>query len=56
MRALFAGIEAGHNGAPVISCPYPSGDLCRSAWIRGYAKGGPESGSSQPSDRSPSSQ
>ncbi|MFD9789634.1 Rmf/CrpP fold protein [Streptomyces sp. NPDC059070] len=37
-RALFAGVEAGRNAVPVTSCPYPSGDLRRSAWVHGYAK------------------
>ncbi|MFJ4585316.1 Rmf/CrpP fold protein [Streptomyces echinatus] len=38
VRALFAGINAGRSAAPVTSCPYRSGDLRRSAWIRGYAR------------------
>ncbi|WP_369377650.1 Rmf/CrpP fold protein [Streptomyces sp. cg36] len=38
VRALLAGIEAGRNAAPVTSCPYPRGDLRRSAWVRGYAR------------------
>ncbi|MEU2746666.1 Rmf/CrpP fold protein [Streptomyces collinus] len=38
MRALLDGIDAGHEAAPVTSCPYPSGDLRRSAWLRGYAR------------------
>ncbi|WP_405973325.1 Rmf/CrpP fold protein [Streptomyces sp. NBC_00988] len=37
VRALLAGIEAGRSAAPVTSCPYPRGNLCRSAWVRGYA-------------------
>ncbi|MEL3944491.1 Rmf/CrpP fold protein [Streptomyces sp. LNU-CPARS28] len=41
MRALLAGIEAGRNAAPVTSCPYPAGDLRRSAWLRGYARARP---------------
>ncbi|MFG2277525.1 Rmf/CrpP fold protein [Streptomyces asoensis] len=38
VRALDEGAEAGRDGAPVTSCPYPAGDLRRSAWVRGYAK------------------
>ncbi|MEV5527833.1 Rmf/CrpP fold protein [Streptomyces prunicolor] len=38
VRALLAGIEAGRSATPVTSCPYPSGDLRRSVWVRGYAK------------------
>ncbi|MFF5568090.1 Rmf/CrpP fold protein [Streptomyces sp. NPDC012829] len=38
MRALRAGIDAGRAASPVSSCPYPRGDLRRSAWVRGYAK------------------
>ncbi|MFE2033045.1 Rmf/CrpP fold protein [Streptomyces scopuliridis] len=38
VRALLADIEAGRGAAPITSCPYPSGDLRRSAWLRGYAK------------------
>ncbi|MCT9090596.1 hypothetical protein N4G70_17285 [Streptomyces sp. ASQP_92] len=38
VRALLAGIEAGRGAAPITSCPYPSGDLRRSAWVRGFAK------------------
>ncbi|MFJ8334583.1 Rmf/CrpP fold protein [Streptomyces sp. NPDC094437] len=38
MRTLLAGIEAGRSATPVTSCPYPHGDLRRSAWVRGYAK------------------
>ncbi|MFJ9816167.1 Rmf/CrpP fold protein [Streptomyces sp. NPDC101151] len=41
VRALTAGLEAGKTRAPVSSCPYPAGDLRRSAWVRGYAKGRP---------------
>lgn len=37
-RALREGADAGRNRAPVTSCPYPAGDLLRSAWLRGYAK------------------
>ncbi|MFJ7902381.1 Rmf/CrpP fold protein [Streptomyces sp. NPDC096198] len=38
VRAMLAGIAAGRSAAPVTSCPYPRGDLRRSAWVRGYAK------------------
>ncbi|MGW1162738.1 Rmf/CrpP fold protein [Streptomyces sp. NPDC002519] len=38
VRALLAGIDAGRSAAPITDCPYPSGDLRRSAWVRGYAK------------------
>ncbi|WP_306045551.1 Rmf/CrpP fold protein [Streptomyces acidiscabies] len=41
VRALLAGIEASRSAAPVTSCPYPSGDLRRSAWVRGYSKARP---------------
>jgi ribosome modulation factor len=38
VKALTEGAEAGRRGARLSSCPYPAGDLRRSAWIRGYAK------------------
>ncbi|MFF7415568.1 Rmf/CrpP fold protein [Streptomyces lydicus] len=38
VRALRAGIDAGRAASPVSACPYPRGDLRRSAWVRGYAK------------------
>ncbi|MEL7992283.1 Rmf/CrpP fold protein [Streptomyces albidoflavus] len=41
VRALLAGTEAGRNAAPVTTCPYPSGDLRRSARVRGYTKSRP---------------
>ncbi|WP_308408482.1 Rmf/CrpP fold protein [Streptomyces malaysiensis] len=41
VRAINAGAEAGRNGDPVTSCPFPAGDLRRSAWVRGYAKARP---------------
>ncbi|MDT3395586.1 Rmf/CrpP fold protein [Streptomyces sp. B1866] len=41
LRALNAGRDAGLARRPVTDCPYPSGDLRRSAWVRGYAKGRP---------------
>ncbi|MFI6055511.1 Rmf/CrpP fold protein [Streptomyces violascens] len=41
IRALHAGQEAGRAGDRVTACPYPSGDLRRSAWVRGYAAARP---------------
>ncbi|GAU67678.1 hypothetical protein SSP35_05_02450 [Streptomyces sp. NBRC 110611] len=41
VRAISAGAEAGRQRRPVTDCPYPQGDLRRSAWIRGYAKARP---------------
>ena len=41
VRALDEGAEAGRDRAPVTTCPYPAGDLRRSAWVRGYAKARP---------------
>ncbi|MFI9824423.1 Rmf/CrpP fold protein [Streptomyces sp. NPDC052013] len=41
VRALDEGAAAGREGASVASCPYPAGDLRRSAWVRGYAKARP---------------
>jgi len=41
VRALGEGAAAGREGARVTSCPYPAGDLRRSAWLRGYAKARP---------------
>ncbi|MFE6689634.1 Rmf/CrpP fold protein [Streptomyces sp. NPDC057743] len=38
VRAINAGAAAGRSGDPVTACPFPSGDLRRSAWVRGYAK------------------
>lgn len=38
VKALTEGAEAGRRNASVTSCPYPAGDLRRTAWIRGYAK------------------
>lgn len=38
VQALDEGAEAGREKAAVTSCPYPAGDLRRSAWVRGYAK------------------
>ncbi|MGW5409018.1 Rmf/CrpP fold protein [Streptomyces spiralis] len=41
VRALTEGAAAGRGGSPVTACPYPAGDLRRSAWVRGYAKARP---------------
>lgn len=41
VRALDEGAAAGRDGALVTACPYPAGDLRRSAWVRGYAKARP---------------
>jgi ribosome modulation factor len=41
VRAINAGAEAGRNGDPVTACPFPAGDLRRSAWVRGYANARP---------------
>ncbi|MFI1304051.1 Rmf/CrpP fold protein [Streptomyces sioyaensis] len=38
VRAINAGAEAGHNGNPVTSFPFPAGDLRRETWVRGYRK------------------
>ncbi|MFJ8054948.1 Rmf/CrpP fold protein [Streptomyces sp. NPDC096142] len=38
LQALGEGAAAGRSSASVTSCPYPAGDLRRSAWVRGYAK------------------
>ncbi|WP_437034364.1 Rmf/CrpP fold protein [Streptomyces sp. enrichment culture] len=38
VKALNEGAEAGRRSAPPTACPYQSGDLRRSAWLRGYAK------------------
>ncbi|MFF2922733.1 Rmf/CrpP fold protein [Streptomyces celluloflavus] len=40
-RAINAGAAAGRAGDPVTVCPFPAGDLRRSAWVRGYAKAWP---------------
>ncbi|MFB7899975.1 Rmf/CrpP fold protein [Streptomyces xiamenensis] len=39
MHAMNKGAEAAAGGAHVRTCPYPAGDLRRTAWIRGYAAG-----------------
>lgn len=44
VKALNEGAEAGRRGAAPTACPYPAGDLRRSAWIRGYAKTKPTPG------------
>ncbi|MEU2111830.1 MULTISPECIES: Rmf/CrpP fold protein [Streptomyces] len=41
VKALNEGAEAGRRGDRPNACPYPSGDLRRSAWLRGYAKNRP---------------
>ncbi|MFI1182606.1 MULTISPECIES: Rmf/CrpP fold protein [Streptomyces] len=41
VRAINAGAQAGRDRVSVTACPYPQGDLRRSAWIRGYAKARP---------------
>ena len=41
VRALTEGAEAGRARQSVTVCPYPAGDLPRSAWVRGYAKARP---------------
>ncbi|MFG7941196.1 Rmf/CrpP fold protein [Streptomyces cacaoi] len=38
VRALNEGAAAGRDRRSVTTCPYSSGDLRRSAWVRGYAK------------------
>ncbi|MGY0023746.1 Rmf/CrpP fold protein [Streptomyces sp. YJ-C3] len=40
VRAVGQGAAAGREGASVTTCPYPAGDLHRTAWLRGYAKTG----------------
>ncbi|MFH8403743.1 Rmf/CrpP fold protein [Streptomyces sp. NPDC018019] len=41
VRAINEGAAAGRERQPVTVCPYPRGDLRRSAWVRGYAKARP---------------
>ncbi|WP_432182042.1 Rmf/CrpP fold protein [Streptomyces sp. NBC_00063] len=41
VRALGEGAAAGREKTPVSTCPYPAGDLRRTAWMRGYAKARP---------------
>lgn len=41
VRALHSGAAAGRARQSVTVCPYPAGDLRRSAWLRGYAKNRP---------------
>ncbi|MFI0711700.1 Rmf/CrpP fold protein [Streptomyces inhibens] len=38
-RAINKGQQAGIDRQPVTACPYPAGDLRRSAWVRGYTAG-----------------
>ncbi|WP_165484776.1 Rmf/CrpP fold protein [Streptomyces kasugaensis] len=38
VHAVNEGNLAGRNGTARTACPYPSGDLRRTAWIRGYNK------------------
>ncbi|MFD9863477.1 Rmf/CrpP fold protein [Streptomyces alboflavus] len=44
VRAINEGQQAGRDRQPVTVCPYPAGDLCRSAWVRGYAQTRPLAG------------
>ncbi|RAJ61692.1 hypothetical protein K378_04052 [Streptomyces sp. Amel2xB2] len=39
VRAINEGHTAGLDRQPVTVCPYPGGDLLRSAWVRGYTAG-----------------
>lgn len=41
VRAIKEGATAGRERQPVTACPYPAGDLLRSAWLRGYSKARP---------------
>ncbi|UWM52078.1 hypothetical protein N0X72_25370 [Streptomyces carpaticus] len=41
VHAMNAGRAAAEDGAHVRTCPYPAGDLRRTAWIRGYAAAPP---------------
>ncbi|MEU6649506.1 Rmf/CrpP fold protein [Streptomyces sp. NPDC046900] len=41
VKALNEGAAAARQGASVTTCPYPAGDLRRSAWVRAYAKNRP---------------
>ncbi|MET9860700.1 Rmf/CrpP fold protein [Streptomyces smyrnaeus] len=38
-RRRPAGQQARREQRPVTMCPYPVGDLRRSAWVRGYTAG-----------------
>ncbi|WP_455713216.1 Rmf/CrpP fold protein [Streptomyces smyrnaeus] len=37
--AIGEGQQARREQRPVTMCPYPVGDLRRSAWVRGYTAG-----------------
>ncbi|MFE6742340.1 Rmf/CrpP fold protein [Streptomyces tubercidicus] len=39
VRAINEGQQAGIDRQLVTACPYPAGDLRRSAWVRGYTAG-----------------
>ncbi|WP_435196938.1 Rmf/CrpP fold protein [Streptomyces sioyaensis] len=39
VRAINEGQQAGIDRQRVTACPYPAGDLLRSAWVRGYTAG-----------------
>ncbi|WP_329148271.1 Rmf/CrpP fold protein [Streptomyces sp. NBC_01456] len=39
VRAITEGQQAGIGRQRVTVCPYPAGDLRRSAWVRGYTAG-----------------
>lgn len=39
VQAINEGNTAGRAQQPVTVCPYPAGDLRRSAWVRGYTAG-----------------
>ncbi|MFJ6748279.1 Rmf/CrpP fold protein [Streptomyces sp. NPDC091266] len=39
VRAINEGQQAGIHRQRVTVCPYPSGNLLRSAWVRGYTAG-----------------
>lgn len=41
VQAIGEGAAAGRDRAPVTACPYPAGDLRRTAWVRGYARARP---------------
>lgn len=41
VKAVREGAAAGSAKKLVTECPYPAGDLRRSAWVRGYASARP---------------
>jgi ribosome modulation factor len=41
VRAIEEGRQAGREGAPSSSCPYPATTLLRTAWIRGHVETAP---------------